>query len=49
MQSVGDVVRVQESESHFIGDEVYVEFCVVLVLLCVVGWEVWYLGELWYV
>ncbi len=46
MQSVGDVVMVQKLGSLFISDEVYVEFCVILVLLWVVGWEVWDRGEL---
>ncbi len=42
MKGVGDIVGVQESESLCIDDEVYVEFCVVLVFLCVGGWEVWH-------
>ena len=43
---MGDVVMIQKSESIFISDEVDVEFCVILVLLCVVGLEVWDRGEL---
>ena len=46
---MGDVVIVQKSESLFISDEVDVEFCVILGLFSVVGWEVWVKGELLYV
>ena len=45
---MGDVVVVQKSESLFISDEVDLEFCVILVLLCVMGWEVCDRGELLY-
>ena len=44
-----DVVMVQYSECLFIGHEVNVEFCVMLVFFCVVGWKVWDRGELLYV
>ena len=43
---MGDVVMVQNSESLFISDEVDIEFCVILVFLCVMGLEVWDRGEL---
>jgi hypothetical protein len=49
MQGVDDVVRVQKSEGFFIGDQVDVEFCVMFMLLCVVGWERWDRAELLYV
>ena len=43
---MGDVIMVQKSECLFISDEVDVDFCVILLLLCVVGWEVWDRDEL---
>jgi hypothetical protein len=43
------VVRVQNSEGLFIGDQVDVEFRVIFMLLCVVGWDVLDRGELLYV
>ena len=43
---MGDVAEVKESECLFFGDEVGVELCIMVVLLCVVGLEVWDRGEL---
>ncbi len=43
------MVRVQKSEGLFIGDQVDFEFCVIFMLLSVVGSEIWDRGELMYV
>ena len=46
---MGDLVMVQKSECLFIGNEVDVEICVLFMLFCDLGWEVWDRGELLYV
>ena len=43
------MVGVQKSDGLFIGHQVDVEFCVIFMLLCVVGWEIWDRGEILYV
>ena len=46
---MSDLVMVKESECFFFGDVVDVQFCVLFMLVCVVGGEVWDRGELLYV